>query len=71
MPQPLSSKAQDSTQLEDNMRNWIAERIINLGDWIGDLGISLRKFEKYWDFCDANPDCLCDDPTCIEVRNSL
>ena len=53
------------------MRNWIAERIINLGDWILNLGTSLRKFEEHWDFCDANPDCLCDDPTCIEIRNSL
>jgi hypothetical protein len=71
MPQPLSSMVLGSIQLEVNMRNWIAERIINLGDWILDLGTSLRKFEEYWDFCDANPDCLCDDPFCIEARNSL
>lgn len=60
-----------STQLEDNMKSWIGERLVNLGNWILDLGLSMREFEEYWDFCDANPDCLCDDPICIEIRNSL
>lgn len=53
------------------MKSWIGERLVNLGNWILDLGLSMREFEEYWDFCDANPDCLCDDPTCIEIRNSL
>ena len=53
------------------MKNWIAERLVDFGDWVSGLGISLRELEEHWDFCDANPDCLCDDPTCIEIRSSL
>lgn len=53
------------------MKSWIAEFIINLGESIASVGLKMRKYEEFWDFCDANPDCLCDDPTCIEIRNSL
>ena len=53
------------------MKNWIAERLINFGDWVLNLGLNFRTFEEHWDFCDGNDDCLCNDPECIEIRNGL
>jgi hypothetical protein len=52
------------------MKNWIAEGILNLGEWLLKKGNDLRELE-YNNFCDANPDCLCDDPFCIEMRTEL
>jgi hypothetical protein len=52
------------------MKNWIAEGILNLGEWLLKKGNDLRELE-YNNFCDANPDCLCDDPFCIEMRTEM
>jgi hypothetical protein len=61
---------QDSTQQGDNMKNWFAEKIIDFADCLFSIGNNLRDIE-YDTFCDVNPDCLCDDPDCIDIRNSL
>ena len=52
------------------MKNWFAEKIIGLADCLSSIGNNLRDIE-YDRFCDANSDCLCDDPDCIDIRNSL
>lgn len=64
-----SSRVQAFIKQEDNMKNWFANKILELADYLSVIGCNLRNLE-YDTFCDFNDDCLCDDSFCVWVRNS-
>ena len=51
------------------MKNWFANKILELADYLSVIGCNLRNLELDTS-CDFSDDCLCDDPFCVWVRNS-